>query len=240
MAAVTLQSQGVKCQATFHVNGGGNGELALTFLRPFAGDFLPFVVRHETRCFQLVFTNLAVRDGWGGNRSRWELRGVVLSDEFAVTDPHAGVRYAQFELDYNTHTRSGVLKILAHDQPPPLIDALEWHQALSRINNMAGSVIEVRYEGSGSLARAIIGGVSFSSTGFEIECCQFFTLVVDANRTPQWIVAEDRFIRCNLSTQDPGLPRPLAFKDGRIVFEAVVKGGRVIFTAYPNRTTVAW
>lgn len=248
MAAVTLQGKALKCQVIKRVEGPGLGDLIGLFCHFYgSSDFPRFTVfdaeavarEFKHRLLHLVITDFIDKGGYRVTRSEWLMRGFVLARQFAKRVGRE-VQYAAIELDYNTHHRRGVLKIFAHDQPPPVIEVLEWHQMAMRVRGMKGRVIEVKYEHRGVLERAIIDTLDFRNTCFEIRCQAFYALIAVSGETPEWVRNDKQWIRCDIPHQDPAAPKPLLFNDGRIIFEIPLKEDRAVCTVYPDRATVTW
>ena len=243
MAAVTLQGRETMYQETVQVEGGGNFELAVNFLhQPRWVNPEPFLVKSisdPSREFGLVFKQMFNTGNpfWG--RSNWECQGFIMGKEFSRKVKEQTI-YSRFELEYNSHTRRGTLRILAHEQPPPIIEVIEWCQMVDRVNKRPGQVLEVRYEATAMVYRGFIRRAEFMNDRFTIECQTFFAPVSITNGSIEWVAMDNRdVLQCMIPHQDPDATKPLAFKDGRIVFETKEGEKRVVSTVYPQ-TTITW
>ncbi len=239
MAAVTLQGRETVYQETVQVEGGGNFDLAVNFLhQPRWLNPEPFLVKSisdPNREFGLVFKQM-VNTGnpfWG--RSNWECQGFIMGKEFSRKVKEQTI-YSRFELEYNSHTRHGVLRILAHEQPPPIIEVIEWHQMVERVNKRPGHVLEVKCHTHGLLRRGIIQGADFFNDRFQIRCGSFFQLDSVVDLVPQWKELKHLdVLQFMIPHKDLDASKPMAYKDGRILFE----GNDVVCTVYPQ-TTISW
>ena len=237
MAAKTLQGRDTEYQAKFGGEGGGNIDFITALTRPFFSPPLLFLVRPFNQVEKLPILITSARDKYRINtdRSRWEIRGLLLSERFSRKEKGQAV-YAEVELDYSTYTRRGELRVLSHDQPPPIVEVVEWCQMVARANKTVGQVLEVRRESSASTQRGIIELAEFYNDRFMIQCLGFFE-----SRNSEWVKLDERKnqLQCMIPHRDPDAPKPLIFRDGRIMFESAFGDCRTYGTIYP-RTTITW
>jgi hypothetical protein len=246
MGAITLQGQGPKYQAEFKVEGGGVADLALLWLRDrFTPNYPTLKVREldGTKVWDILVAQITDQGLWGSApRAKLEIRGFLLEGSLA-REVNSQTIYPAVELTYSTHSRRGLLRVLAHDQPPPVIEIIEWCQLVHRANQRKGDVLEVRYEGPGKVRRGLITKAEFYNDRFLVGCHRFFAPVATPGSVVTWCrcEAEGDVLRASIP-QEADAPKPLVFQDGRIMFEIPTgsqSSARLCCTIYPQ-TQIEW
>lgn len=267
MAARTLQGEEISYQGIFPVETGKNPDLAVAmfhrprFSRPDPNDRFKRPPEHRSlflrlreerymgepelpTLFTFEFLPEQVTDTglWNGVRCDWELRGYVLNREFARKGKGRDQwEYARAVLKMDTERGTGTLYILAHDQPQPIIEVIEWCQMVDRVGKRAGQVVQILFEQDGTIRRGIIKEAHFYNDRFEIIVCGAF--YKPTGKDHEWVKDGDGdAFQCLIprSDEEKDAHKPLAFRDGRIVFSVPRGSGwRAMCTVYPHQA-ITW
>ena len=171
---MTMHIQQEVYQAVYEVSGKGpnnyNLGVSLTYDRGL--QLVQFGVPHPEKLgdswLDVFITGLRDVGDRHSEREEWEFEGVLWSTKLHAKKEGSRYLRAKVKGTYNSRTREGMLYVLAHAQPRPHVEVVEWSEMAVRVAQMIerwGAAFEDRDQVTGHWVRGNVHSVCFSEDG---------------------------------------------------------------------------
>lgn len=140
-------------------------------------------------------------------RRGWEFEGFISGKR---------TPFGKVKGTYNSHTRTGKLYVLAHEQPKPIVEVLSWEEVCERVKEkydgpvFKTSILEWKSRKKGTVSRGYVTRAEISERDHTaaFHCDRWYSL--DGR---EWVGSGVKVVCVNT-----GKDRPIALVDGRILF----------------------